>query len=223
MKSRLMFLFFFIYHSLWSMPNFLLNIHFIKLIKPLEITIGRQYLIIEEEKQNQKRNRSIEIANFIFYNNQTYETPFNILNHHYLQSLHFYSFFYNHKDTFFSLELIPYFETYNIPWMLKNKELNLRSSFFYGFRLDKKDTISTFVGILNEQKIQNQILYENEPIVEYGKIFFIPGIQLRSHSAVLKTFLEVPLSEYNFVKNTSKFYSSSLKDSKANFQIQIRN
>lgn len=213
---------FLVFQSLWGMPNFLLNIHFIKLIKPLEITIGKQH-IQDIKYQYQKKDSSVEIANFIFYSNQIHSNSINVLNFNYLESLNYYSFFLNHRNSFVSLELMPYLEINNLPWMKKNKELNFRSSIFYGLSLDKKDTISAFLGFLNEQKIHNQILYENEPIIEYGKIFFVPGIQLRSHSAVLKTFLEVPLSEYNFIKNTQKFYETSFKDSKANFQIQIRN
>lgn len=200
-----------------------LNIPF---IKPLEITLGQYYLnqigyLDYNSHQNFEKNQELKIANFIFYSNQKIN-PYSIDGKYY-QTLHYYYNSFYTRNSFISIELIPYFQTVLLPWTTKQQELNLRSFLSYGLNLNKENTLSAVFGLINDQRIHNQILYENEPIIEYGKVFFIPGIQLRSETIILKTFLEIPLYEYNLLTKTQKIYSSSLQESRANFQVQIKN
>lgn len=200
-----------------------LNIPF---IKPLEITLGQYYLnqigyLDYNSHQNFEKNQELKIANFIFYSNQKIN-PYSIDSKYY-QTLHYYYNSFYTRNSFISIELIPYFQTVLLPWTTKQQELNLRSFLSYGLNLNKENTLSAVFGLINDQRIHNQILYENEPIIEYGKVFFIPGIQLRSETIILKTFLEIPLYEYNLLTKTQKIYSSSLQESRANFQVQIKN
>lgn len=219
-KIKLFFLIILISVEIFA-ESIILNIPF---IKPLEITLGQYYLnqfesLDYSSYQNLQKNQELKIANFIFYSKQKIN-PYSTDNKYY-QTLHYYYSSFNTKNSFLSLELIPYYQVLELPWIAKNKELNFRSSLSYGLNLNKENNLSAIFGLINDQRVHNQILYENEPIIEYGKVFFIPGIQLRSETAILKTFLEIPIYEYNFLTKTQKI--SSIQESRANFQIQIRN
>ncbi|MFN3603523.1 MAG: hypothetical protein ACK4UJ_02300 [Leptonema sp. (in: bacteria)] len=214
---RILFLIFFIPLNLRS--NIYLNIYF---VQPLEITLGRLNLE-KTQKQEPQRVVDLNIANFIFYGSSTNQTFFRSFSYQTQSPLSYYSNSFYNKSSFINLEWIPFLNINNVSWLAQNKELNFRASLSYGLSLNKDDTFAAFLGFLNEQKVHNQILSQREPIIEYGKVFFIPGIQLRSQSVILKTFLEIPLYEYDLITRTQKIYPIHYQDAKANFQIQIKN
>jgi hypothetical protein len=210
--------------------NFASEFYILPYVEPMEITIGR-YLV---SKTNIQKAPSYDIANFYFlknpmiHQNQYLPTSYdfyqyqpNFLN--YYSTLNYYHYSHYQKDTFIEIEIIPYLKQTQIPWKNITKDYHIRSSYSYGIFVDQKETLSAFFGIINEQKLQKEIIYAKTPIIEYGKVFFAPGIQLRSSGIVLKTFLEMPLYDYNLINQTQKIYTISPNNIKANFQIQIQN
>ena len=193
---------------------------FVPLTQPLEVTIYKNYLV--------KTNPAYytDTAQNFFYKNAQIDYPINFKTQqqpnyldYYLTLNYYHATFYQKKD-YFEFELIPYLKLKELPWSSTSKTYNLRSSISYGFALNQKQTILGFVGFINEQKLQNNI-QDYTSIIEYGKIFFTPGIQLRSSGAVLKTFLEMPLYQYDLINKTQSIYQPHQNNIEANIQIQI--
>ncbi|GIX42510.1 MAG: hypothetical protein KatS3mg129_2243 [Leptospiraceae bacterium] len=200
----------------------------IPFIQPMEISIAKNLL---QQNITKNQNNSLyytDITNFYFYkkpkitnyniNKLTFQPSFLS----YYSPLNYYHYLSYQKNNFIEIELIPYLKHTEIPWKSAKREYNFYSSISYGFFLNQKETISAFFGIINEQKLHNEMINNYDPFIEYGKIFFTPGIQLRSSSVVLKTFLEMPFYHYDFIQKTQKIYTPTSENIKANFQIQIK-
>ncbi len=202
----------------WNLNLYTKDFSFVPLIQPLEVTIYKNYLV----KTNPVYYT--DTAHNFFYRNAqidhsiNFKTQPNYLN--YYQTLNYYHGAFYQKNDYFEFELIPYLKLKELPWSATSKTYNLRSSISYGFALNQKQSILGFIGFINEQKLQNNI-QDYASIIEYGKIFFTPGIQLRSSGVVLKTFLEMPLYQYDLINKTQTTYQPHQKNIEANIQIQI--
>ncbi len=207
------------------------NISGIPLIEPLEITIHKNFIINPAlEFYNSNLDQKLGSFYLEFLPHQ-FQRSFYMVNEKYnnfsLTSFYSYSllhYYYNkskiNKD-FLEFELIPFLNQQNTPWNQQINQFHLRTSIVYGKNLDQQNTISAIIGIVNEQHLDHHLITNHQNIVQYGKVFFTPGIQLRSNSVVLKTFLEMPLYRYNFVVDTQKVITPSKDNINANIQIQI--
>lgn len=227
MKNYLIIIFFLFFNfELYSQ-----NISSIQLFEPLEITIYKNF-IQNSYLQIQNVNYPDKMLSFnMEFHPFQFQRSFYILDNKYsyfqLNSLNSYSllnYYYNkskiNKD-FIEFELIPFLNQKNIPWNQQTNQFHLRTALIYGKNLNQNNTISAIIGIINEQQLDQHQTTNNQNIVQYGKVFFTPGIQLRSNSVVLKTFLEMPLYRYNFDVDTQKIITPTKDNINANIQIQI--
>lgn len=201
------------------------------LIEPLEITLHKHYIIdldyeaYQYHFQQKVGSLSLEFFSYTFQRSfyRIHDKYRNFDSHSFFtyNILHYYYTKTTMNQDFMEFELLPFLNQQNLPWNQQNDQFFIRTSLTYGKHLNHNSTFSAILGIMNEQLLkQEQISYNN--MIQYSKIFFVPGIQLRSNSVVLKTFLEMPLYSYNFVTDTPKTITPSKNNINANFQIQIQ-
>lgn len=215
---------------LLSLKLYSQNFPSIPLIEPLEVTIHKNFLVnlsleyYNSNLQQKMGSFSLELRPYQFQ--RSYYMVQDKYNNFQINAYYSYSFlhyFYNkskiNKD-YLEFEIIPFLNQQNTPWYQQNQQFYLRTSLVYGKNLGQGNQVSAILGIINEQQLERGTL-EHQNIIQYGKIFFMPGIQLRSNSVVLKTFLEMPLYRYNFVNDTQKLILPTKENINANFQIQV--
>ncbi len=190
--------------------------HSLSYIKPFEITLGKYYIkMVNTQSEIIPQITPFKDLNISFKNDKTqFQLQFNKSHYHLLN-------YFIYKENHFEIQLLTYSEVQNFPWQKTHKSLNVRSIFSYGMILDKKDIFLAFLGIINDQKFHSDTWNNNLPLVDYNQVFFVPGIQLRSHSVILKTFLEFPIYEIDFLLRTQNLSLPSRENIKANIQIQF--
>ncbi|MBW7857501.1 MAG: hypothetical protein H3C43_04220, partial [Leptonema sp. (in: Bacteria)] len=95
-------------------------------------------------------------------------------------------------------------------------DLQLGTSLAFGHSVSS--TFSLMLGFKSIGVVDPE--QERRLVIDTGKIFFTPGIQLRSRSVVIETFLELPIYAYDHNSRQSEFIQPN--DVRANLGIKYQ-
>ncbi|MCS7205023.1 MAG: hypothetical protein NZ853_04950 [Leptospiraceae bacterium] len=191
-----------------------------KFTQPLEVTIKKEFLVNNVQKPKTTK------GDLFFELPTLYNLPYAPNQNEFLTYLNLmdsWSFQNFNRLGKFDFTFLPYYHENQLPWETHQRTLFFRSSLSYYIPLQKNRHLYTFFGFTNEQRFTSQTWDLREPIIEYGKIFFTPGIQLQSRSIVLKTLIEMPLYQYDFINKNGTLHPLFQRDNfKTQIQIQIQ-
>ncbi len=197
----------------------------VRYIMPLEIKLGDYYFQSSSEKHLQQDGGSLQLGNdnviFQFTTVQTRETAppaagwlvpgtgwsgaaavqTSLLNLTFLSN-----------NSFFSVDLRQ--DARRIPGA--PDDVQLGTAFSYG------QHVSPFLSLMLGVKTTGMVdpSRANDLVIDYGKVFLTPGLQLRSRSVVIETFLEMPVYAYDQRSRQSEFVVPH--DIRANIGIRYR-
>jgi hypothetical protein len=96
---------------------------------------------------------------------------------------------YFNRDSFFSFDIRH--DTHRIPGA--PDDLKLGTAFSYGHNISP--VFAFMLGLKTTGSVDP--LRSSSLVIDYGKVFFTPGLQLRSRSIIVETFLEMPVYAYD--------------------------
>jgi hypothetical protein len=117
---------------------------------------------------------------------------------------------YWNRDSFFKFDLRQ--DALRIPGAPDDLELGTGMS--YGYAVSP--SFSLLFGVKTTGAVDPA--RANNLVIDYGKVFFTPGLQLRSRSVIMETFLEMPVYAYDLRNRHSEFIAPH--DMRANIGIR---